>query len=156
MKLVIPFYISLIQLIVCILLICACRIEKYYLYILYLHFILRFPFIFFRFQEKKINFLQFFSIIISSIITVFIFAMLFGGFSLKKWLLFSTFIGPVTLSPIYLDGWNYNIYLSLIGLLLGSIPFPLDWPVYWKHPPIPHLILLTLFSFIGSLIDMLY
>lgn len=156
MKITKSFLASSIQLIICVLMISTGKMESGYMMILYLNFILRFPFILSRMREEKIKLFQFISIMVSSILTILIFIFILGAFSIRKWILFSIFIGPVTLIPIYLDGWNYDIYLSLIGLLFGSILFPLDWQVYWKTPPISHIIFFTAFSFIGSYIDMLH
>lgn len=96
------------------------------------------------------------SVIISTITSVaymMTMSFIFGAFSLNNWVIPSLLLGPLEISACMIDYPRYTYILGVLGFIFGSITFPLDWDVCWKEPPISHIILLIIGTFIGTVLD---
>lgn len=105
---------------------------------------------------RKLGKLGCLSAVISSIIVFISMAYILGAFSCTNWILTGLIIAPGTLAPVAVDGWTFTSTLGLVGFALGAVPFPLDWPICWKEPPIPHIFLHSILTMVGAILDFCY
>jgi hypothetical protein len=121
--------------------------------ILIARFVLRVPVAVSAFVESGFPAVAIVAVFFAAVLTILLLSFVLGAFSLRNWILPAIVLGPTTLSPIVVDGWSWDAVVSLIGFGSGSITFPLDWSVCWKEPPVAHLVMFVVGSFIGSIID---
>lgn len=104
---------------------------------------------------RKLGKLGCFSVMLSSILVFISMSYILGAFSQTNWVFTGLIIAPTSLAPVAVTGWTFASALGLAGFALGAVPFPLDWPICWKEPPIPHVFLHSLLSLIGSVVDLM-
>jgi hypothetical protein len=81
-------------------------------------------------------------------------ALVLGAFRIDNWVMPGIIIGATTLTPTAVTGWTYEVTGSLLGFGLGSVTFPLDWPVCWKNPPASHVVGFVIGSCAGAFVDL--
>jgi hypothetical protein len=122
--------------------------------ILVVRFVLRIPIAISTLVQAGFPAVPIVAVFFAAFLTLLFLSFVLGAFSLRNWILPAIVLGPTTLAPVVVDGWSYDALLSLAGFGSGSITFPLDWPVCWKEPPVSHLVMFVVGSFIGSVIDL--
>ena len=93
------------------------------------------------------------SSLISCILITNYFIFILGGFYLKIWIIPSISFSITILIPLLFNGINYYVIFGILGFLIGSFSFPLDWPVFWKESPFSQVILYPFLSLIGGILD---
>jgi hypothetical protein len=116
--------------------------------------VIRFPLLIWDLGDAGMGVLGILSILISSTLILFFMVIILSAFSMANWILPVLVLGSSSLAPVAVQGWTYEAIISLGGFVAGSVPFPLDWPVAWKEPPIPHIFLFVIGSLIGGVIDL--
>lgn len=121
-----------------------------YMQIFEIHTLLRIPHTIHLLKRERCDVVaSFFAGISVSLFTAF----LLGVFDLHDWLLTCVLIGTSETSLLALKKMPKASKYAIIGMVLGCIPFPLDWPVYWKETPIASILFASIGNLFGNIVD---
>lgn len=146
---------STINLILLLIVCFAGKICAFHNILLYFHSASRLYFHIYFIKKWNRPILSIFISTIASMAYMLAMSFIFGAFSLKNWVIPSILLGPLEISACMIDYPRYTYIFGIFGFIFGSITFPLDWNVCWKEPPISHITLLIVGTFIGTLFDYL-
>lgn len=121
--------------------------------IIALHTLFWFPSFFYSIKQSNASIKSIILSIFSSVFLFFIGCIGLGCFNFKNWMTSMLFYSPVIIGQIGFSECSYSSAFSVLGFIIGCVPFPLDWPICWKEPPVSHAFLMLFGSILGSLID---
>ena len=104
--------------------------------------------------ETKVDFVTLLLSHCSSSLLFFFCSFCLGAWDFKTWLKISLVLGQRCFFQVRSIAKSYSQILSVLGLIIGSFAFPLDWPVFWKEPPIPQIVCYAVASAAGAILDL--